>query len=94
MSKVNRLVREIQYNKVLHKILQKKQVPYTLIYGPSRSVKVIGAKIEAVITMEPLPEQQVRLIIVPVKTPVPIEETFDERLLTQKLYKYINVLEG
>jgi hypothetical protein len=48
---------------------------------------------DVMVTLEPLPDRQVRIILLAVKDKTPVEKTVHEALLVQTLHKYLNVLE-
>jgi hypothetical protein len=92
---VSKYTREVGYQRTLEEVLQAKGVPYTLIYAPGgRSIKVIAAKLECLITMQPLSGNEVRLLIIGVGHSKPVVDTvYADILLKQKLYKFISAIE-
>ena len=92
MNKVETLRRIIAYNKDLLSVLVERDLPYVRMYmGSVRPFEVQLRQATLLVTLVPLPDKMVRLIIVPsglIKM-TSISE-FPEALLTQKLYKFFN----
>ena len=92
MSKVQQLNRIIAYNKDLESLLVDKQLPFVRMYiGSTRPYEVQLRQATLLVTLVPLPNKVVRLIIMPsgLHKMTSISE-FPEILLKQKLYQFFN----
>ena len=91
-SKVTTLQREVKYTRILLDVLVRMQVPHIIFYsGAGRTVKVQGNVMEAMITLEPLPEGMVRVHI---QSKGSLTREYKDTLLALKLNELVKTLEG
>jgi len=77
----------------LKDILAKLQIPHILFYsGAGRSIKCQTNAADVFITLQPLPNKQVRIHLSMSKS-APVTYEVDDRVLQPKLYKILLALE-
>jgi hypothetical protein len=93
-SPVRNLEREIQYNKLVFELLNEKGIDHLVHYdssGRTVEAKTGVAGLAILIKTAPMPDGKVLLVVKPTNMK-PFVETIDERLLKQRLHKWIGDL--
>ena len=97
MSSIERLRREIAYNREVLKVLQEREMEALMIH--SKNGRIIEAKTLApglvlMFSTSPLPDNKVLLVVKPNKGLPGIVEEIDARLLTQRVHASIRKMFG